>query len=166
MLHKDPLFAVYHEFVEPQPDGNVFQTHNDIIAHAWWAIKNPQAKNYDEEADILHFDGNGWKMRDCYYLARKINTDHPSALQWLTDQGYDIEGAPMGWVYEFVLDNGRALTTAHRYDLKHALRLKFGETTFAVLDTALVNLHRVVYFNSVWANLDLHVKHLQQSPSR
>ena len=165
MMHKNPLFVVYHEFVEPQPDGNVFETHNDIILHAWHALKQEHNNNYDAETDILHFDGNGWKMSDCYYLARKVNTDHPYALQWLTDQGYDIEGAPMGWVFEFVFDNGRSLTTAHRYNLKTSHRLKFGDSVFVMLDTALVNLNRVVHFTSLWANLDIHVKHIQQRPA-
>ncbi len=165
-MHRDPMFAIYHEFVEPQPEGNMFESHNDIIAFAWQAIKHPNLKNYDPETDLFFFDGNAWKMRDCYYLARKVNTEHPYAFQWLTDQGYDIEGAPMGWVFEFVFDNGRSLTTAHRFDVRHSLRLKFGETVFVLLDTALVNLHRVVHYNSIWANLDLHAEHLQKRPAR
>lgn len=165
-VKRDPLFVVYHEFVEPQPEGEVFESHNDIIEHARWAVANPQAKMYDPETDIFFFDGMGWRMRDCYYLARKVNTQHPYALQWLTDQGYDVEGAPMGWVFEFIFDNGRSLTTAHRYDLKHTPRLKFKDSIFAVLDTALVNLDRVTHFSSLYANLDLHVKHIQQRPSR
>lgn len=159
------MFVVYHEFVDPAPQGEVFESHNDIIAHAQWALQNPQSKMYDPATDLFFFDGMGWKMRDCYYLARRVNTDHPYALQWLTDQGYDIQGAPMGWVFEFVFDNGRALMTAHRYDIKYAPRLKFGESQFAMLDTALVNLARVVHISSVYANLDLHVKHVQKNPA-
>lgn len=160
------MFAVYHEFVEPHPEGNIFETHNDILASAHWAVANPQGKMYDPDTDLFFFDGMAWKMRDCYYFARKVNTEHPYAFQWLTEQGYDIEGAPMGWVFEFVFDNGRSLTTAHRYDIKYAQRLKFGGTSFALLDTALVNLNRVVHLSSVYANLDLHVKHIQQKPAR
>lgn len=165
-VNREPLFAVYHEFVEPNPDGNLFLSHNDIIEHAKAAIAYPHIKAYDPDSDMLFFEGMAWKMRDCFYLARKVNTEHPDALDWLTRQGYDIQGAPMGWVVEFIFDNGRALTTAHRYDLRHAPRLKFGTTQFAILDTALINLHRVVHLSSFWANLDLHVNYIQKRTPR
>lgn len=164
--NREPLFAVYHEFVEPQQEGNVFLSHHDVVEAAQQAVLHPQARNYDPDTDLFFFDGLAWKMADCYYIARKVNTEHPFALQWLTDKGYDVQGAPMGWVFELVFDNGRSLTTAHRYDIRHTPRLKFGKTHFVLMDTAIVNLHRVVHLNYFWANLDLHVAHLQKKSTR
>lgn len=162
-----PLFTIYHEFVDPNPEDENFLSHHDPIdeAHrAAYAAWHDKPSAYDKDTDLFFFDGLVWRMADTYYIARKVNTEHPDALQWLMDKGYDVEGAPMGWVWEFVLDNGRSLTTAHRYSLRSAPRLTFGKSQFVLLDTAIVNLNRVVHANSFYANLDLHVAHLQKTP--
>lgn len=164
--YHDLLFLIYHEFVEPEPKVERFLSNKDIIEAAVRSLKGENTLNYDPKTDLFTFEGMGWCMRDTYYLARKINTDHPHALQWLQERGYDIEGRPMGWMYEFVFNSGRSLRTAHRWSLSTSPRLWFNNTPFVVLDTALVNLNRVVHYSSYYANMDLLSAKLDKTPPR
>lgn len=151
----DPLFLIYHEFREPNPDVEKFLSNSDIIDALVQAGTDRGDRSYDPDTDVFSFMGMGWRMSDTYYLARKVNTEHPDALRWLQERGYDVSGAPMGWAYEFVFDSGRSLQTAHRYDVRHALKLRFGKSVFMVLDTAVVNLNLMLHYSSFYANLDL-----------
>jgi len=152
---EDPLFICQYEIDVPPIEPYTVLMKQDILAELADAGLDRATPNYNPRLDFFHCAGMCWKMARTCYITRLVNTSHKDALDWLTTHGYDVKGRAMGWVVEFLMDNGRMLVTGNRSPVEEALVVEFGQTKFVILDAAAVNLSKVVSYNTYMANLDL-----------
>lgn len=152
---KDPLFIVQYELDIPPIEPMNVLLHVDILAQLQDAGQDRATPHYNPTLDFFSCSGMSWRMANTMYLTRLVNTDHTDALDWLQKRGYDVSGKAMGWIIEFLFDTGRMLVTGNRRGIEESPVVAFGQSQFAVLDTAAVNLSRVVSLNTYQANLDI-----------
>lgn len=151
----DPLFIVQYELDIPPIEPMNVLMHTDILAQLQDAGQDRATPYYNPSLDFFSCVGMSWRLANTMYLTRLINTDHTEALDWLQKRGYDVRGKAMGWIIEFLFDTGRILLTGNRSRIEEAVTVDFGESKFAIMDTAAVNLSRVVSVNTYQANLDI-----------
>lgn len=152
---EDPLFICQYEIDVPPIEPYTVLMQQDILAELFDAGMDRATPSYNPRLDFFHCAGMCWKMSRTCYITRLVNNEHKSALDWLTAHGYDVKGRAMGWVVEFLMDNGRMFVTGNRQRIEEAVVVEFGVTKFVILDAAAVNLNKVVSYNTYAANLDL-----------
>lgn len=152
---QDPLFRVQYELDVPPVEPDLVLMHTDILAQLKDAGLDRATPFYNPSLDLFFCAGMYWKLARTCYFTRMVNTDHVDAMEWLQKRGYDVEGKAMGWILEFLFDTGRMFVTGNRGRIEESTVVEFGQSKFAILDTAGVNLSRVVSCNTYQANLDL-----------
>jgi len=151
----------------PPYGAQVYESNDDPISK-WISIGMDVSDKFPEHVDKSHQDGffvdDGVNIAIPHFvwMLRQVNVNHPAALGWLTNAGYEVPPTHMAWIHEVVFDYGKNLITASSHRFEEAWMPVLAGQRIIIMESAVINVERVVQVTSLWSNVQAYAEAMEQ----
>lgn len=166
----DPLFKIAYMTDVPPFKPEIYESDADPLRR-WVSIgmdgeTQPNDKPWVDpswQGGFFIDSGVNIAFKHFLWMLRQVNVNHPLALQWLENNGWDLPVNHCAWYHHVVFDTGTYIGTSSKYRFEEAWRPKIDGHEFVILEGAVIAVERVVNVHSVWGQTNSFAETFKKS---